>query len=45
MGINFIPNSRFGNPLVLRKELEFKACSEGHVKEASININALKEIS
>ncbi len=44
-GIKYIVNSRFGNPMVLRKELEEKACSGSKVREPSINLNALKEVS
>ncbi len=45
MGINFLLNSRFGNPLVLRKELEERACSGSKVREPSIDLGALKEMS
>ena len=45
IGIKFLVNSRFGNPLVLRKELEEKACSGSKVREPSINFDALKAVS
>ena len=44
IGIEFLVNSRFGNPLVLRKELEEKACSGSKVREPSINLEALKKV-
>jgi len=45
LGLKFLVNSRFGNPLVLRKELEEKACSGSKVREPSINFDALKAVS
>ncbi len=45
MGIKFIVNARFGNPKVLRKELEAKACSGAVGAPASIDLDALKEVS
>ncbi len=45
IGIKYIVNSRFGNPMVLRKELELKACSGSHLQEPSINLKALQEVS
>jgi len=46
IGIKFIVNTRFGQPMVLRKELELKACSSNSaVSEATINLDALGEVS
>ncbi len=45
LGLKFLVNSRFGNPLVLRKELEERACSGPKVREPSIDLEALKEVS
>jgi hypothetical protein len=45
LGIRFMVNSRFGDPIVLLKELEEKACSGSMVREPSINLEALKGVS
>ena len=45
MGIKFIINPRFGNPKVLRKELEAKGCSGSTAAQASIDLDALKVVS
>ena len=45
LGLQFLVNSRFGNPLVLRKELELHACSKSHSVDSSINLEALARLS
>ncbi len=45
IGIKFIVNSRFGNPLVLRKELEIHACSKSISADSTINLEALARLS
>jgi hypothetical protein len=43
-GIKFMVNPRFGNPLVLRKELESLMCTKSHISEPALNLKALNEV-